>query len=133
MRLGGALAPVFNFQFPFQTIVAWVFAFLGVTVSALGILEFRRAKTTANPTRPGSSSSLVTHGVYQYTRNPMYLGFLLVLLGWATATGNLLAFLFLPAFVLYMNKFQITPEERALAGIFGDEFMRYCSLVRRWI
>jgi protein-S-isoprenylcysteine O-methyltransferase Ste14 len=133
MWLGRAFAPVFNFQFPFQSIVAWLFAFLGITVSALGFLEFRRAKTTLNPTTPGSSSSLVTHGVYQHTRNPMYLGFLLILLGWATATANLLAFLFLPAFVLYMNEFQITPEERALVGIFGDEFKRYCSHVRRWI
>ena len=133
MWLARAFAPVFNFQFPFQSIVGWAFGFLGVTVSAFGILEFRRAKTTANPTRPGSSSSLVTHGVYRHTRNPMYLGFLLILLGWAAATANLLAFLFLPAFILYMNEFQITPEERALLGIFGDQFKRYCSHVRRWI
>ncbi len=133
MWLGSALAPVLKIEFPFQTIVAWVFALLGFKVSALGVLEFRRAKTTVNPTTPGSSSSLVTRGVYRHTRNPMYLGFLLILLGWATATANLLAFLFLPVFVLYMNKFQIAPEERALAGIFGDEFTRYCSQVRRWI
>src|SRR5687768_2873655 len=72
MSLGRAFAPRFNFQFQFQSGVAWVFGLLGVTVCALGILEFRRAKTTVNPTRPGSSSSLVMHGVYQHTRNPMY-------------------------------------------------------------
>ena len=106
---------------------------LGVIACALGILEFKRAKTTVNPTKPESSSSLVRSGIYRHTRNPMYLGFLLILVGWATLTANILAFLVLPVFVLYMNRFQIKPEERALTLIFGDEFKAYCSTVRRWI
>lgn len=63
----------------------------------------------------------------------MYLGFLIVLAGGAVARANLVAFLLLPAFVLYMNRFQIQPEERALTSIFGDEFKSYCANVRRWI
>ena len=133
MWLGAAYFPGFNFQFPFQSIVGWMVGLLGVIACTLGILEFKRAKTTVNPTKPESSSSLVRSGIYRHTRNPMYLGFLLILVGWATLTANILAFLVLPVFVLYMNRFQIKPEERALTSIFGDEFKAYCSEARRWI
>jgi len=63
----------------------------------------------------------------------MYLGFFLMLVGGALVIGNMLAFLPLPAFVLYLNRFQIKPEERALLSIFGDDFKAYGSTVRRWI
>ena len=98
-----------------------------------GVIEFRRAKTTVDPTKPDSASSLVRTGIYRRTRNPMYLGFLLILTGCAAALANLTSFLILPAFVVYMNRFQIKPEERALASIFGDDFKAYYSEARRWI
>jgi protein-S-isoprenylcysteine O-methyltransferase Ste14 len=63
----------------------------------------------------------------------MYFGFLLALVGWAIAMENAVAFLVLPLFLIYMNRFQIKPEERALTAIFGDEFKAYCADVRRWI
>jgi protein-S-isoprenylcysteine O-methyltransferase Ste14 len=63
----------------------------------------------------------------------MYLGSLLIMLGWAIHLSNVLAFLLLPAFILYMNRFQITPEERALAALFGQEFAAYKSRTRRWL
>lgn len=108
-------------------------ALLGLVACTLGWIEFRRAKTTVNPTKPESSSTLVKTGIYRGTRNPMYLGFLLMLAGWAIFIGNVLSLLGLPAFAFYMNQFQIKPEERALASIFGDEFRAYRSNVRRWI
>jgi protein-S-isoprenylcysteine O-methyltransferase Ste14 len=83
--------------------------------------------------KPQSSSSLVISGIYALTRNPMYLGFLLVLLGWAIFLSNALAFLFLPAVIFYLNRFQIEPEETVLASLFGQEFVAYRSRVRRWI
>jgi protein-S-isoprenylcysteine O-methyltransferase Ste14 len=131
--LGAAWAPGLRFQFPFQSLVASVLGLLGLTPCILGILEFKRAKTTVNPTKPQSSSSLVRTGIYRHTRNPMYLGFLLILAGWAALTGTFLSIVGLPAFVIYMNRFQIKPEERALGSLFGDEFGAYCSTVRRWI
>ena len=133
MWVAAVYVPGFDVQFRFQRIAGWVFGLSGLISCSLGVLECKRAKTTVNPTKPEFSSSLVTSGIYKHTRNPMYLGFLLILVGWAAATANILSFLFLPAFVLYMNRFQIKPEERALVGIFGDEFTRYCSHVRRWI
>lgn len=105
----------------------------GVVICALGVVSFRRAGTTVNPLKPETAGSLVVSGIYRRTRNPMYLGFLLGLAGWAVYLSNALAFLFLPAFVLYLNRFQIRPEERALASVFGKDFAAYQSKVRRWL
>ena len=106
---------------------------VGAFISLAGVASFLRAKTTVNPTKPSSASTLVTTGVYRFTRNPMYLGLLLVLLGWATFLSNGLAFIGVPLFVLYMNRFQIVPEERALSALFGAEFDTYAARVRRWL
>jgi len=125
--------PAFKFQLPARDLVAMSFALAGAVTSALGVVSFRRARTTVNPMKPELSSSLVTSGIYKLTRNPMYLGFLLVLLGWAVFLSSVLAFLFLPAFILYMNRFQIDPEERALATLFGQEFTAYKARARRWL
>ena len=78
-------------------------------------------------------ASLVTGGVFALTRNPMYLGVLLVLLAWAIYLTNILTLLFLPGFVWYMDRFQIEPEERALTSLFGPEFTAYAARVRRWL
>lgn len=102
-------------------------------MSLWGVHAFRRARTTVNPTRPGSSTVLVVSGVYRFTRNPMYLGFLLMLLGAAAQLENAAAFIVWPAFVLYLNRFQIRPEEEALRALFGEAFIRYQSRVRRWL
>jgi len=75
----------------------------------------------------------VTSGIYRYTRNPMYLGLLLILLGWAVFLANIVAFIFLPAFIAYLNRFQIRPEEKAMASLFGQDFANYRSKVRRWL
>jgi protein-S-isoprenylcysteine O-methyltransferase Ste14 len=133
MWLGGCYLPTLNFRFPFQSIAAWMIGLTGALASALGVIEFRRAKTTVDPTKPGAASSLVRTGIYRRTRNPMYVGFLLILAGWVAAVANVASLLVLPAFVFYMNRFQIKPEERALTTIFGDEFKAYCSETRRWI
>src|SRR5262245_6844842 len=122
-----------EFFLPGRYFVAGGGALAGVIVSILGVVSFRRAKTTVNPMKPETSSTLVTSGIYRLTRNPMYLGLLLMLLGWAAFLSNALAFALLPGFVLYMNLFQIGPEERALAHRFGPEFTTYKARVRRWI
>lgn len=106
---------------------------LGAFVSLLGVAAFRRARTTVNPLRPKDASQLVTAGIYRFSRNPMYLGMACVLLAfaiWFAVPWNLLGVL---GFVLYMNRFQIQPEEQAMAALFGDEFERYRQTVRRWL
>ena len=86
-----------------------------------------------NPTKPGTTSSLVTDGVFRLTRNPMYLSLVLYLLGWAAYLSNWLALLLVPMFVLYINELQIKPEERALSALFGAEYASYKTDVRRWL
>ena len=122
-----------GFAFRGQNAAAAALAALGVGVTVFGLAAFSRARTTVNPLRPEEASKLVVKGVYRVTRNPMYLGFLLLLLAWAIFLGNLGAFLVIAVFVLYMNLFQIAPEERALAARFGAEFEEYKRRVRRWI
>ena len=125
--------PALGLVFPARDPVAVGLALAGAVTCLLGVVSFRRAGTTINPMKPESSSSLVMSGIYEWTRNPMYLGFLLVLLGWAIFLANVLSFLFLPAFVLYMNRFQIEPEERALAARVGEAYAAYKARARRWI
>ncbi len=106
---------------------------IGFAVSIAGVLSFRRAGTTVDPTRPQKASSLVSSGIYRYSRNPMYLGMLLVLIGWGVYLSNIPALLLVPVFVIWMNRFQIRPEQRALTELFGGEFELYRQSVRRWI
>ena len=113
--------------------VAVVLAAVGLTFGSAGMISFLRAKTTMNPTKPNATSSLVTGGVFRFTRNPMYLSLLLYLLAWAAYLSNWLALLFVPAFVLYINELQIKPEERALSALFGAEYASYKARVRRWL
>lgn len=106
---------------------------LGAAIAVAGVLAFRRARTTVNPMTPEASSAVVSTGIYRLTRNPMYLGFLLALAGWGAILGNLLVLLPLAAFVAWMDRFQIAPEERALREKFGVDYEDYLRSVRRWI
>lgn len=126
-------APAFEFAFPARRICAVGAIVIGLAIAGMGVFSFRRAKTTVNPMKPDSSSALVVSGIYRLTRNPMYLGFLWILLGWGIFLSNVPAFLVLPGFVLYMDRFQIEPEERALTRLFGQAFVMYRIQVRRWI
>lgn len=110
-----------------------VFLGAGAAVSGAGVWSFRKARTTVNPWRPHGTSALVVSGIYGLTRNPMYLGLLLGLLGWGLFLANLFALALAWAFVPYMNRFQIRPEERALEQTYGHAFRDYCSRVRRWL
>jgi protein-S-isoprenylcysteine O-methyltransferase Ste14 len=133
MWLASRSSPVLAFVFPVANLLAVGLAAIGLMVAISGVVTFRRARTTLNPTKPEASSSLVSWGIYRITRNPMYLGLLLQLTAWAIFLSNWLAFLFLPVFVVYINRFQIIPEEQALTSLFAREFVDYQSRVRRWL
>ena len=127
------VAPPFDLPFGLRASVAASLALIGQGISIAGIVSFRRARTTINPLKPGATSALVRSGVFRFTRNPMYLGLLLTLVGWAVWLWSLAALLLLPVFVLYIDRFQIGPEERALAKLFGAEFAGYRTSVRKWL
>ena len=127
------IVPGLNFEFSTRTGLAATFGVLGITCSALGVAAFRRARTTVNPLVPDAATVLVVSGIYRVSRNPMYLGFLLLLWAEIVWLANPVALLVAPAFVLYLNRFQIGPEESALRSRFGAEFQSYSHRVRRWI
>jgi protein-S-isoprenylcysteine O-methyltransferase Ste14 len=133
MWIASSATPTFAFFLPAKSLASLSLAAIGAVTCLSGVVSFRRAKTTVNPLKPHSTSSLVVSGIYRYTRNPMYLGFALVLLAWAAFLSNLAALAFLPAFIWYMNRFQIGPEERALASLFVHEYPAYRAKVRRWV
>ncbi|MBI3855462.1 MAG: isoprenylcysteine carboxylmethyltransferase family protein [Planctomycetes bacterium] len=133
MWLGSRAFPHLGASYPGRPVVAGLLAGIGAVVIILGVVSFRLARTTLNPMKPDATTSLVVSGVYRMTRNPIYLGLLLVLLGGAAFLSNAAAVPLLPLFVLYLNRFQIRPEEKALDARFGREFAAYKARVRRWI
>ena len=116
-----------------RTALAALLAASGLYVLIFCGLMFIRAKTTYLPMRPEKSSALVTGGIYRYSRNPMYLSMAVFLLGVGILFGDGLALLVLPLFALYMTRFQIIPEERALERLFGAAYLDYKQRTRRWI
>lgn len=113
--------------------VALAIASVGGLIAMGAGMRFRRAKTTIDPLKPQAASSLVTAGIFRYTRNPMYLGLLFLLVAWAVLLSSPFALLGPVAFVTYISRFQIVPEERVLATLFGAEYAAYQSEVRRWL
>lgn len=129
-----------SFLFPAMTLMwlrsvsgAVILGLIGLGISTLGIISFRRANTTIDPGRSAETSALVTSGIYRFTRNPMYLGTFLVLIGWGVLLGNVAAILGAFIYILYISRYQIQPEERRLQARFGDEFISYKATVRRWL
>jgi protein-S-isoprenylcysteine O-methyltransferase Ste14 len=133
MWVASSVSPSLDVVLPAAGLSSMSLALLGAATCLSGVISFRRAKTTVNPMKPDSASSLVVSGIYRYTRNPMYLGFFLILLGWAAFLSNLLAVALAFAFVAYMNRFQIGAEERALGALFPREYSEYRARVRRWV
>jgi len=133
MWLASPLVDSAGIPFGIRLGVALAVACTGAVFGISAMVWFRRAKTTMSPIKPGAASVLVTGGVFRFTRNPMYLSLLLYLLAWALYLSNWLALLFLPLFVLYINRFQIAPEERTLSSLFGPEYAAYTGRVRRWL
>jgi protein-S-isoprenylcysteine O-methyltransferase Ste14 len=117
--------------------LAWMLSLaiggVGILVAGAGVLEFTRKKTTLDPLEPHKASALVVSGVYSLTRNPMYVGFALWLLALVIYLRSPLLVLGVVFFVMYMNRFQIASEERAMLSAFGEEWERYVSRVRRWL
>lgn len=83
--------------------------------------------------KPDESSDLVVSGIYKYTRNPMYLGLLIILCSWAVYLADFVSLLLLPVFVWYITTYQIIPEEQILENKFGMKYIQYKHNVRRWI
>jgi protein-S-isoprenylcysteine O-methyltransferase Ste14 len=133
MWLAARPFPALDFQLPARVTLAVAIALVGLAIAVVAVFQFRRAGTTPNPMKPHESTTVVVTGVYRYSRNPMYLGDLLILAGWAIWLANVVAFAGLPLFVAYINRFQIAAEERALQARYGAAYSAYRRAVRRWL
>lgn len=127
------MVPALTFSLNGSTALAVGLGVMGLSLGIIGVTQFRKAQTTPNPQALEKVSSLVTSGIYRYSRNPMYLGLVLILLGWAFYLSHFLSFVLLPVFILYMTRFQIQPEEQMMARKFGKTYQAYLNKVRRWI
>ena len=125
--------PGFHFDIPARLPIVAVLVLVGLALDFSGLLSFRKARTTFNPLAPSRSKVIVQSGLYRYTRNPMYLGMVLELLGLCVFLANPLTLAAVVVFVAYITRFQIIPEERLLLGKFGEPYALYTRKVRRWI
>ena len=124
--------PFGEFDFYGRKMLIRILAWVGMLTAVWAMILFFRKKTSMDPRAPEKASSLVTGGVYKFSRNPMYLALLLFLLAWGLFLGNAFNTLLAAGFVSYMNAFQIKPEEEALLASFGEPYARYYKEVRRW-
>lgn len=125
--------PILEINAAVQSIAILIVVGTGFFFVGSGLFAFKRAKTTMTPMKPETATSLVKSGIYQVSRNPMYVGLTLFLLAWTIYLSAPVALVGALGLVLYMNKFQIEPEERALKQIFGSDFEDYKLNVRRWL
>ena len=124
----------FNQFFSYSNnIISLFLLILGLLVFLSAVKSFRRQKTTLNPLEPRQASSLFTSGIFKFSRNPMYLGMLIILLSLSckfNLIGGMIISLF---FYIFITKFQIIPEEVAMNELFGNEFIDYSNKTRRWV
>lgn len=113
--------------------VAGMAVVAGASFIVGGVTAFRRARTTVSPVAPAEATALVVSGVYRLTRNPMYAGMAFLLLAWALYLATPSAFALVAVFIVYLTRFQIMPEERALVAVFGQRYIDYRNRVRRWL
>ena len=117
-----------------QNTLSFLFLIIGFIIIFSATKEFKKSETTINPMKPETSTSLVTSGIFKYSRNPMYLGLTSILLASCFYFSSLLGIIvYVPLFILYITVFQIIPEEETMKSLFKDEYLGYCSKVRRWI
>jgi protein-S-isoprenylcysteine O-methyltransferase Ste14 len=127
----GLLAPL---PIPAPPFVIWLglgLAALGFILGVLALIEFRRARTTSDPKRP--TQNIVTSGIYRYTRNPIYLGFVFILIGLPLNMGIYWGFILVWPLVTFMNNMVIKHEEAYLEKKFKEQYTDYKSRVKRWL
>ena len=106
-------------------------ALIGLLFGLLGNVKFRSLGVNVKPNLP--ASQLVTKGIYRFSRNPMYVGFILALFGIGIAKGSIPMVLSAVPMFLYLNWYVIRREEKYLARVFGEEYEAYRRRVRRWL
>ena len=122
-----------SYEYKLLDILSYMCYFIGLCILILAVNSFKKQSTTVNPIKIENASSLVTSGVFEYSRNPMYLGMALILFGLALMFNVIGGTLFTLLFTIYITKFQIKPEEEVMEKLFGEDFLKYKQNVRMWL
>ena len=132
------LIVILYFVFPIKTIIIFPWNLTGLIPGIAGAVlniiadkDFKKANTTVKPF--DKSSTLITNGVFQISRNPMYLGMVLILISASMITGTISPFFVIPPYIIFMQIVYINEEEKMLEAEFGDDWKNYKTKVRRWI
>jgi protein-S-isoprenylcysteine O-methyltransferase Ste14 len=133
MWLAARVTPAVAIPNRLRVWIAVVLIVAGTVLIVASRMALDSAGTTWHPTEPQRSTRLLTTGVYRFSRNPTYVGMTIVLLSWAVLMASPVAGVLAAVFVVYVDRFQIRPEERILAGLFGQDFSDYALMVRRWV
>ena len=123
----------FSFEYKFLDTLSYISYLMGLCILILAVNSFKKQNTTVNPIKIENASSLVTSGVFEYSRNPMYLGMAIILFGLALMFNVIGGTLFTVLFAIYITKFQIRPEEEVMERLFGEDFLQYKQNVRMWL
>jgi protein-S-isoprenylcysteine O-methyltransferase Ste14 len=123
----------FSYEYKFLDILSYTFFLIGLWILISAVNSFKKQSTTVNPIKIENASSLVTSGVFEYSRNPMYLGMALILLGLAFMFNVIGGIIFTILFTIFITKFQIRPEEEVMQRLFGEDFLKYKKNVRMWV
>jgi protein-S-isoprenylcysteine O-methyltransferase Ste14 len=136
----GSLMWLLNRYFPVAQLIESPWNRVGIAIIIIAgssdlwsLLLFFKKHTTPNPMKPQNTTGIVTSGLYKFSRNPMYVGLLIILTGYAIWLGSVTPFLLLPLFYWLITQMQIKPEERILQQKFGQEYLDYKNTVRRWL
>lgn len=113
--------------------VIGVIILLSAAIALSALYQCHHQKTTIDPQKLDNTTYLLTHGIFRFSRNPMYLSLLLCLIAFALWRGNLLCWVGVIGFVIIMNRGQIRREEQFLLAKFGETYRQYQKQVRRWI
>ncbi len=127
------ITPEFTLSESILSISAILFFLIGIFFSVSGVLAFKQAQTTTDPRVPENSSKIVKTGIYNISRNPMYVGFAFFLLSWSMVLSSPSCIIGIIFFIIYLNRFQIETEERILTDKFGEQYKSYLKSVRRWL
>lgn len=118
----------------FVVVPGTVFMIIGMLTILFAGMQFKQHQTTIHPHKSEQASTLLTTGLFAFSRNPIYLGLAVLLAGVIIAgVRDVTALVMVPVFVLYIQRFQIVPEERLLQQVFGQQYSEYCQRTGRWL
>ena len=117
----------------YSNIISILFFFFGSAFLVFALSSFKKQKTTISPLQPEKASALVISNVYKYSRNPMYLGMLFILISLAISYNIIGGIIAISIFIFFITKFQIKPEEVQMEKLFGEKYAQYKKRTRMWI